>query len=243
MALIACDRHRPEDLAAWAALERLDRVALMGAGRRSLDAHAARAEIMIAGSGESVFCGVSWGKDSVVVAHLVRRARPDIPLVWVRLPRFDNPDCGAVRDAFLAAHPGPYEEIWCPDPTVTSAGDLATGARTSGYAQAARRWRRRITGLRADESRTRRISMRRRGLDGARSVTPIGWWSAADVFRYLLLHDLPVHPAYAMNRRGMLDRDWLRVASLGGLRGTAMGRRQWEWEYYEAEMMALGVST
>ncbi|WP_348239976.1 phosphoadenosine phosphosulfate reductase family protein, partial [Salmonella enterica] len=62
-----------------------------------------------------VVCSVSWGKDSVVVAHLARRADPTIPIVWVPTIRADGTSYEAdatyrVRDTFLAAHPGVYEE-------------------------------------------------------------------------------------------------------------------------------------
>lgn len=53
-----------------------------------------------------------------------------------------------------------------------------------------------------------------------------------DVFAYLHKHDLPVHPAYAMTMGGFYDRRWLRVSSLGGLRGADRGRAEWEQQYY-----------
>ena len=44
-----------------------------------------------------------------------------------------------------------------------------------------------------------------------------------------------------MTLGGRLDRTHLRVASLGGVRGTEMGRREWEWAYYRDELRALGL--
>lgn len=60
-------------------------------------------------------CSVSWGKDSIVIAHLVRRINPDIPLVWVPTIRKDGTSYEAaetykVRDTFLGLFPGAYEE-------------------------------------------------------------------------------------------------------------------------------------
>lgn len=49
-----------------------------------------------------------------------------------------------------------------------------------------------------------------------------------------------MHPAYACSFGGALDRERIRVSSLGGQRGTGHGRREWEWAYYRDEMMALG---
>lgn len=108
--LIPSPRHSPEDLAAWEAAERNDVRRWLGE-RRRLERMAEAAGAVVAAVGDA-FCGVSWGKDSVVVAHLVRLHAPAMPLVWVRLPGgWDNPDCEAVRDAFLADWPGPYEEV------------------------------------------------------------------------------------------------------------------------------------
>lgn len=59
------------------------------------------------------------------------------------------------------------------------------------------------------------------------------------MFAYLHRFDLPVHPAYAMSRGGLWDRDRIRVASLGGRRGEGMGRAEWERAYYGRELTRL----
>ena len=64
------------------------------------------------------------------------------------------------------------------------------------------------------------------------TCAPISAWSAEDVYAYAAKYDLPLHPNYAMTGSGRYDRNWLRVASLGGKRGTGMGRAEWEREYY-----------
>ncbi len=77
------------------------------------------------------------------------------------------------------------------------------------------------------------------GISSLRTCAPIGWWTGGDVYAYLHQHGLPVHPAYACTMGGELDRDRVRVASLGGTRGTEFGRRQWEWAYYRDEIAVL----
>ena len=54
----------------------------------------------------------------------------------------------------------------------------------------------------------------------------------ADVFAYLSLHSLPVHPTYAMSLGGRLPRDRLRVSSLTLRHGVGMGRVEIEERYY-----------
>jgi phosphoadenosine phosphosulfate reductase len=73
----------------------------------------------------------------------------------------------------------------------------------------------------------------------ANTCWPIGRWSAKDVYGWLKVNDLPVHPAYACTSGGFLDRDWLRVGIIGGPKGVHMGRAAWEWEYYPEIMQRL----
>lgn len=242
MPLIVCDRHSPADLAAWERAERLDRVRAVA---RSWPAREARAMQEIerffeAGPG---YVGTSWGKDSVVVAHLARRVDPGLPLVWVRRGGGENPHCASVRDAFLDAHPGGYDEVQIGDARLSRCGAYMDFVdEQAGYTEAGRRHGARyVSGVRAEESGARKLRVAR-GLTLGRTCAPIGRWSGDDVFAYLHRHSLPAHPAYAMTRGGLLDRQRIRVAWLGGRRGTGMGRREWEWHYYGPEMHALGVS-
>jgi len=187
------------------------------------------------------YCGVSWGKDSVVVAHLCRRVDASIPLVYLTDSPWSNPDCGGVRDAFLSAHPGVYFEA-----------DVPAGRRIDAHGRVWPVWgdfrvaadrfgRRYISGIRSEESRTRRLRVAKWGTTTTNTCAPIARWTGRDVFAYLLRHDLPVHPAYAMSRGGLLERQWLRVAPLGGDRGIGMGRREWEMHYYQPELAALAL--
>lgn len=243
MAMIPSDRLRPGDAEAWEAHERRDVVRLSGRAyrerleRMSEAAREAIADFLLGGG----YVGVSWGKDSVVVAHLARQVSDQIPLVWCRVGAPDNPDCEPVRDAFLARWPGVYREFV--SEVELSDGELQTGARRGAYAQAAEAFGDRyVSGVRSEESRTRKLRQMVHGVASARTCAPITRWTGDDVFAYLRLHDLPIHPAYAMSRGGLLDRRWLRVASLGGKRGVGVGRRVWEWTYYEDRMLVLGAS-
>lgn len=227
--LIGSPRHRPDEVAAW---------------RRQADADPVHASLpafwrRVARSKEELlaflehdssgYCGVSWGKDSVCVAHMVallaRDGGPMVPLVWVVVPGC-NPDCPAVRDAWLRRYPDhQYEEIH------VERGRLR--ASEVGFAEAARRFgARHVSGVRADESRVRRLRHAKWGHSTERTCAPLSEWSGRDVFAYLHHYDLPVHPAYAMNLHGTLERESLRVASIGGDRGVGMGRREWEERYY-----------
>lgn len=235
--LIDSPRLTAADRAAWERLARYDQKL---AATLPLDAMADRARQVIrdfAAAGPC-YASTSWGKDSTVIAHLVATCGVRIPLVWVRVQRWENPDCAAVRDAFLARFPHvDYHEYeveagaprwWetsdAPPPGRTARGGFTLAERDHG--------RRHISGVRAEESRVRRIAQARWGDAGPAAARPIGRWTAVDVFAYLTRHDLPIHPAYAMSHGGRLDRRWLRVASIGGIRGADRGRAEWEAHYY-----------
>lgn len=234
MGLIASHRHTAEDLEVWRYRELADEPwSKTAVFRRRVEA--ARATLVEFTSGPPGYVGVSWGKDSVCVAHLAISVGCTWPLVWVCMRPVDNPDCPLVRDAFLERFGAmSYDEIVMQyDPTAK---------RTSfpGFAEAARRHGDRyVSGIRGAESATRRMSIATHGWSTERTCRPLAAWTAADVFAYLWLHDLPVHPAYAMSMGGLLEREHLRVGAVGGERGTGWGRREWEERYYRRELAEL----
>lgn len=234
--LISSPRHRPEDIALWRDLEAADR---LHGGRllRSGAVDRAAEEIRRFAADGPCYASVSWGKDSVVLAHLVvceneRRLAgrlPMVPLGWVTV---GGPDvgCPEVRDCFLSLFPNSYREILVAPGGRTERG--TAGKREGFLALDAAFGRRRLIGLRADESGGRAISLRRWGVCTEASCRPLGWWTEADVFGYLAVMGLPVHPNYAMLGGGRWPREHLRTAPLGGKRGDQFGRAQWEAEYY-----------
>jgi phosphoadenosine phosphosulfate reductase len=239
--LINSPRITDRDHAHWERLSHYDDV-LSQDPRLTTMANTARQVIRDFAEAGPCYASTSWGKDSTVLADLVATSGVNIPLVWVRVEKFENPDCPAVRDAFLSKHPhmeALYEEIeveataprWWED----GADDAPTSQRTSrgGFTIAEKRHgNRHISGVRAEESRVRRIAQGRWGDAGPYAARPIGRWDATHIFAYLAKHDLPVHPAYAQTMGGHYDRRWLRVSSLGGLRGADRGRAEWEALYY-----------
>lgn len=224
--LIPSRRHTQHDLEQWARDEETDAV---NARRMRLSEMAADAteEMRAFASGGRCYLGVSWGKDSVVVVHLAAKAQLAIPFVYVRVRDVANPDCDRVRDAFLRSFPVDYHEI------ETGGGGLATGRLEAGFSVAGERFGDRyISGVRGQESKARARRMGRYGASTWRTCAPIGYWRTDAVFAYLYLHQLPVHPAYAMTAGGLWTRDQIRVATVGGERGRGHGRAEWERRYY-----------
>lgn len=236
--LIPSPRHRPADLEIWAALEdadclRAERLARAGKIERSIEAIRAFA------AAGPCYASVSWGKDSVVFASLVRRVAPGAPLVNLRVNPTRNPDCDAVRDAFLSRFPGPYHEEPVDYGEVDPALPSVVWDRETYRAWDAA-WRgvgrafghRHLSGVRAEESFGRRTRMHVFGESSPNTCAPIGWWTLDEIFAYLAAESLPAHPAYAMLGGGRWDRKRLRVSEIGDEKGIGCGRRQWELEYY-----------
>lgn len=236
--LLASPRHSAADLEAWQRTIRTAELhAQLKSFRRQLDRTTA-ALMSFTGAGRG-YVGVSWGKDSVVIAHLIATLCPRWPLVWVRVEPIANPDCELVRDEFLGNHSVVYDEIvvHC---SHDSAGWHASGTLERGFSAATQRHGERyVSGIRAEESGIRKLRVAKHGLTGRNTCAPIGWWSAWDVWAYLHSRRLPIHPAYACTMDGHLDPGRIRVASLGGRRGDGMGRAEWERRYYGQELAAL----
>lgn len=239
MPLVPSDRHRPEDLALWTDLESADQIA--GARfLRSARLEQSRAAVRKFAAAGRCVGAVSWGKESVALAHLLWCEAPDVPLMHLR-PTNHNPDCDAVRDAYFAAFPGQsYEEVVVDYGTLHAAGlpdhelDRETDARW--YAAIAdcerRHGGRHITGIRNGESFGRLIRTLRWGLSTPNACAPLARWTLGEVYGYLAANELPVHPAYAMLGGGRWPRERLRVAEIGDTHGKGSGRRDWESAYY-----------
>lgn len=239
--LIDSPRITDRDRAAW---DRLHRYDVMLAQAQTWPGRIERAVAEIArwwaGDDGTGNCSVSWGKDSVVVAHLTALSGLPIPLVWVRSDPFETPECEQVRDAFLARHPRlDYREVSVPlrNPKRGEPGheDHVLNRRhpSQDVLREALGRHRYISGVRAQESRVRDLSIASRGLTTANTCRPIGRWSAADVFAYLAREDLPIHPVYAMSMGGVMDRQWLRVHPLcSTLSHTKTDHAGWELRYY-----------
>lgn len=234
--LIDSPRLRPEDRAEWTALERYDIRLAPLLGDRPERARLAVRSFLADGD---AYVAVSWGKDSVVVAHIAAQVDHHVRIEWVRARDVETPETAAVRDTFLAQHPEvryrEHEAVF----RIPLRGE-------PGYDPAARQdilgehlTGRRISGIRAAESRTRALSAAVHGVATAVSCRPIIGWSDQDVFSFAATEGLPLHPAYAMSAGGSIDRHDLRVHALRTtppyITAADIVTRRWEkWEdlYY-----------
>jgi 3'-phosphoadenosine 5'-phosphosulfate sulfotransferase (PAPS reductase)/FAD synthetase len=185
-------------------------------GRVQSDAHAIIAQAIAQAGGGLVACGVSGGKDSVAMLHLVlQHCRPAVifndsgletpearPIVEGLCQRFGLDLHVAQGDAVELAAAGE-------DTNKAIFGPVTKTLREIGAALE-------FVGLRSAESKRRRMVIGRLGpiyaskRFGCLIAWPMRQWTAADVFAYLDEHDLPMHPAYA--RASDEQRDSVRVS-------------------------------
>lgn len=228
--LLPSNRHRPEDLELWAELEQADRAY----NRRHLARREAEALRTIAEfARQPCYLSVSGGKDSSVLWALVHRSGLVIPAYHVRTEPLEDPHVADVLAALQERFPLPFTEVvnWC---TRDARGWHATGTLEAGIREIERRagTRRHLSGIRAEESLTRRISAWTWGQTCPYSCRPLLFWTSQQIFAYAAWRNVPLHPNYAMLGGGRWKRERLRVAFLDLTHGRQFGRAQWEWEYY-----------
>lgn len=164
MPLIDSARHTAADLDAWARLERYD--AHFARAMPAAKVEHARQVIRDFADAGPCYVSTSWGKDSTVVAHLAATSGVHLPLVYVRMRHWENPDCLTVRNQFLAAYgdavsyheyevdggPRWWDDIDLQQRTGSHVGNqFAEADRAHGG--------RHITGVRGEESRIRDMAM------------------------------------------------------------------------------------
>lgn len=241
--LVDSPRLRPGDREQWALDEAADLLRARQWSRR-LDSLAASAQATIrrALSGGPAYLSVSWGKDSTVVLDLAHEVAPDLLVVHLRQGSLQNPDCDLVRDEALSRWALRYVEIECPDGQEVE----YTWEHWHAQCREAYRYGRRIMGIRAEESASRRLSARVHGLLTGATCRPILHWTIEDVWAWIARRDLPVCPVYSMTCGGAIDRSSLRVDGLlDGAEGpgTGLGRKEWERVYYGSRLGAVSSSS
>lgn len=248
--LIKTDRHTKADMETWEDWEEIDHL-------ESKKENLARKEykaienIRAFTNEHKCYLGVSWGKDSVVVADLALRNKVNISIINLRCMPSHNPECDKVRDAFLLLYPNcNYKEIIVNYGNVYS-GNMPDHIRDkytdklfyTGFKKACDLYGdSHISGVRAEESGSRNIRMKRWGISTDKTCAPIGWWKTVEVFAYLHKYNLPVHPNYAMLGGGRWDRNRIRVAEIGDVRGNGIGRSEWEKEYYRDILTKIAIT-
>ena len=238
--LIITSRHKKEDLALWKEYEEVDAINA-GSEKLSKKEKEAIGSIQDFIKNKSAYVGVSWGKDSVVVADLCLRNNIKLPIVHLYGIPSREKERDMVRDIFLHIYPyAEYHEIICDYGSIYAKNLVPHEQDRETDKIWNKTWKkvnkdiidRHISGVRGKESVVRKMRMGRFGISTEHTCAPIGYWTHDDVFAYLKKYDLPIHPNYAMLGNGRWKRKHLRVAAIGDFSGSELGRTEWEREYY-----------
>lgn len=227
-----------------------------GAFRRRMDQSILAIE-SAARLGEMVIMS-SWGKDSVVMADLILRTLGRVPILHIassyRLPGWEPiQEHFEARTTVHVIEPRrsleetiawlhevglPHERTPAQQRAIVKSIKKDVGAawcKEHGYAVQA-------LGLRADESAQRRAFLRRAGtLYQAREVyivAPLAWWTARDVWAYLVSRALPWHQMYDKETHG-ITRETQRNTGWLSTDGAEHGRIAWLRHHYPEQYRML----
>jgi phosphoadenosine phosphosulfate reductase len=182
------------------------------------------------------YVGVSWGKDSIVLSHMIYNIGVSPINIYIRQLDNENPHNKDVRDNFLKLFNINYYEESYSYKTTPDQTYFKNGKPNKWYYilnQLNKKYNKRITGLRKDESAKRKFRFDVFGDESLNSFTPFENFLVADIFGYMYENNLPIHPNYAMTINGLIDRNRLRVAAIGNNEGDGMFRKLWEKTYYQ----------
>jgi len=198
---------------------------------------------------KSPYISMSFGKDSLVLSHLIWSVYPQIPMMYVNCGEFDEwPDTERVKKAFLSLFPGcMFVELSSPsiwqfyksvgfyiqdeettketrqaqrDYAASLGETLDTESQKRGHDGS-------FIGLRAEESHNRnRLFVMRGNLYFAKTrgewaCHPLEKWTSKDIWAYIVKNKLPYNELYDLAPEG---RELARNGAMFGTRSARYGR-------------------
>jgi phosphoadenosine phosphosulfate reductase len=228
--LIITDKHTKEDLELWKEYEEADKIYYDSHDMAEKESKA----IEIIKSFNPDYISISWGKDSVVLAHLCYMA--GIYNYCHFTHKADAPYYSIVRDFFLKKYNINYEEIYKNiDIKINEFFEFHKN-NISKIAQQ-KYGKKYITGIRIEESGKRKLTLKTYGIISKNRCSPLAFWKNKDIFAYLVKYNLPIHPNYAMLGNGRYKRERIRTGPL--FMASQYGNETWEKEYYRDELNKL----
>lgn len=160
------------------------------------------------------YVSVSWGKDSIVMAHLVLRCKSSVDLIhWGSEQERHIANFDEVRDDFLKRFGGNYLDVSSDlmDAKLRNVGRV--WSLENGYDGV-------FIGMTKEESRNRRMALSKADknniftyTDGLKRCCPLANWTVEDITAYVAAHDLKMLNLY--ERFGMDIRTSSRIKKTG----------------------------
>lgn len=169
---------------------------------------------------ERVYVSVSWGKDSIVLAHLALSVNPSITLVhWASEQERHIANFDQVRDDFLTRFGSGCRYIEVADAALMQGKLSINGrqwSRDNGFDGV-------LMGLTREESRARKMTLSKGDAnniytysDGMRRGCPLANWTVDDITAYVAANGLKMLDLY--ERYGMQIRTSSRIKRQGHTR-------------------------
>lgn len=183
---------------------------------------------------ERPYVSFSGGKDSTVLAHLVARLDPTVPLMYVADAEGCTPDVAQMKAWHQQNGHQLIEFEWGSFFDAYEEYGMGHTAIDRLYSQRVIRWVAEqgydgsARGLRAQESKARQMHARTHGLIRKRSdsnvidTDPLIWWRVDDIWVYLATHGLPYSRMYDVE--DAQPRNLRRIGTLWGTTAATTGR-------------------
>jgi len=149
----------------------------------------------------------SWGKDSMVLLHLARQVKPDIPIFTVITP-FHPKETLEFKDQIIKewklnvreyrSNQKPIPDLWKTDPD-----ECCRIFKVEPTKEAVKDLDAWISGLRRSEGSTRVACREIEKRGSIVKINPILEWTELDVWRYSALYDVPQNPLYKRGYRSL----------------------------------------
>ncbi len=185
--------------------------------------------------GDKVEVACSFGKDSMVVVHLALQVKPDIRIFTVMTP-FKPKETFEYKDQMTQHYNLNIVEYMSKekvdfDLPVTNPDECCRILKVEPTKEAVKNLDAWICGLRNTEGRTRKNYQEIEEKGGLIKINPILNWTELDIWRYIAINSIPVHPFYAKGYRSLgcepctklisddqLEREgrWLGTSKCGG---------------------------
>lgn len=149
----------------------------------------------------AIAAGSSFGKDSMVMLHLIRKVRPDCPVFTV-FADTEFPETYAFAQWVAKLWNIPLTEYWFKQSALGDLSQCCGMPKVEATKEAVRGLRAWISGIRRSEGITRSDFKPIEHL-GPTKINPLVWFTELDIWRYTALHRLPIHPMYQKGYRSL----------------------------------------
>lgn len=145
---------------------------------------------------------LSFGKDSVVLAHLALQVRPNIPMVGI-LSNTEFEDTYSYRDQLVKDWNINYIEHTFENDPEGDLNECCRDLKVETFKEALKNYDMWFSGIRLDEGFTRNDFKHIEERGGLVKVNPILDFTEKDIWRYIALNEIKVNPIYRKGYRSL----------------------------------------